>query len=446
MAVTSAKRTFNLKNKKVTVIGVQKSGIALARLVNHLGGRVKISEQSSDAHLPSLFKEWAHERNIPLEFNGHTQKFIEDSELLVLSPGVCFKANPVRWALEKGIPVLGEIEFAFQFCSAPVIAVTGSNGKTTTVTLIRDLLRKAGFKSCLCGNVGSPFSEHVLNPNYDFFVLETSSFQLESLLETNSPWRNSSVSDFYFKGFKPLISIILNISENHLDRHADMEEYSQAKKRIFLNQDKDDHAILNGEDAWMRKISLEIKPRVAFFNTPEDIKINEMSNPNYLAVLEVARILRIDIRLCKEVFAESKGVEHRLEWVRAIDGVDFINDSKATTAEATRWALNRLDRPIFMICGGRDKHIDFTTLRELVQSKVKKMFVIGEAKEKLRLSFQDIVDLEECENLEEAVFKARKSARKGDCVLLSPMCTSFDMFANFEERGKVFKEIVNKLT
>lgn len=433
-----------MPGKKITVVGAQKSGMALAKLVDHLGGKVKVSEQSSDAHVLSCFKNWAQTRNIPLEFNGHTRTFIEDSDLLLLSPGVSFKANPVRWAQDKGIPVLGEIEFAFQFCSVPVIAVTGSNGKTTTVTLIRELLKKAGFKPCLCGNVGSPFSEHVLNPNYDFFILEISSFQLESLLEPNSCWRNPGANDFYFKGFKPFISIVLNLSENHLDRHADMQEYARAKKRIFLNQDKDDHAILNGEDSWTRKISLGIKPRISFFDTREDTETYQINNPNHLAVLEVAKILRIDLRLCKEVFAEFKGVEHRLERVRTINDIDFINDSKATTAEATRWALNRLDRPILMICGGRDKHIDFTTLREMVHLKVKKMFVIGEAKEKLKLSFQDVVNLEECRDLEEAVLKAWESASEGDCVLLSPMCASFDMFTNFEERGRVFKEIVNK--
>ena len=435
----------NLKNKKVTIIGAQKSGMALAKLATRLGARARISEQSSGNSFVNSFKEWAYRHQVELEFDGHTRGFVEDSDLLILSPGVRFESNPVQWALKKGIPVLGEIEFAFQFCSIPVIAVTGSNGKTTTVTLIRDLLTKAGLRPCLCGNVGSAFSEHILISDYDFFVLEVSSFQLESLLEPNSPWRQHSSNDFYFKGFKPFIAVLLNISQNHLDRHKDMEEYRHAKKKIFFNQDEHDYAILNGEDAWMRTLSSEIKSRVSFFNTPENREVNGIDNPNYLAVLEAAKILGIDFALCREVFVEFKGVEHRLEWVRNLDGIDFINDSKATTAEATRWALNRLEKPVFIICGGRDKHIDFTVIKGLMRAKVKKMFVIGEAREKLKLSFQDVVNLEECPGLEDAVLKARQSAHPGDCVLLSPMCTSFDMFANFEERGRVFKEIVNKL-
>ncbi len=446
MLTASAEKTLILKNKKVTIIGAQKSGLALARLVRRLEGKVKISEQSKGENISEEEKKWFLDNQAVLELSGHTQSFIEDSDLVVLSPGVRFDALPVAWALKKGIPILGEIEFAFQFCSKPVIAVTGSNGKTTTVTLIRDLLKKADRRPCLCGNVGSPFSEHVLDSDkYDFFVLEVSSFQLESLLEPDSVWRKPNSNNFYFKGFKPFIAMILNISENHLDRHKDMEEYRRAKKRIFLNQDAADYAILNGDDEGMKSLSAGVKSQVSFFNVIKGAEMEIFTNPNCVAVMEAAKIVDIHFGICRAVFLEFKGVEHRLEWVRAVDEIDFINDSKATTAQAARWALERIHKPILMICGGRDKHIDFTSLRDIVRTKVKKMFVIGEAKEKLKQSFGDVVALEECSNLEEAVLSARKNAQPKDCVLLSPMCTSFDMFANFEERGKIFKEIVNKL-
>lgn len=446
MLTASAEKTLILKDKKITIIGAQKSGLALARLIRHFEGKIKISEQSAGEKISTEEKKWLLDNHAVLEFNGHTSFFIEDSDLIVLSPGVRFDALPVQWAFKKGIPVLGEIEFAFQFCSVPIIAVTGSNGKTTTVTLIRDLLKKQGLRPCLCGNVGSPFSEHVLDSHsYDFFVLEVSSFQLESLLDPDSPWRKPGSKDFYFKGFKPFIAIILNISENHLDRHKDREAYRNAKQRIFLNQDAGDYAILNGEDQWMKSLSAKIKPKVRFFDTVENARMEMFTNPNCTAVMEAAKILEIGFGVCREVFMEFKGVEHRLERVRTLGGIDFINDSKATTAEAVRWALNRLDQPVLMICGGRDKHIDFTVLQDIVGKKVKRMFLIGEAKEKLKKSFETVVPLEECRDLEDAIGRARKSAQPGDCVLLSPMCTSFDMFADFEERGKVFKEIVNKL-
>jgi len=248
----------------------------------------------------------------------------------------------------------------------------------------------------------------------------------------------------FIRGFKPYIAVLLNFSQNHLDRHKDLEEYLEAKKRIFLNQEPDDFIVLNDKDPQVRGLSSQVKSRVIYFNS-DSIRDSDFTNPNYLAVLEVARVLGIDDDSCRKVFEEFEGVEHRLEKVRCLNGVDFINDSKATTAEAARWALENIDRPIVMICGGRDKNIDFSVLAESVQQKVKKMLVIGEARAKIRQAFDGLIGLEECEGLEEAVTKAKQAASEGDCVLLSPMCASFDMFADFEERGQVFKEIVNKL-
>jgi len=415
---------MELKNKKVTIIGAAKSGLAAAQLILELKGTPKISDKEPFEKLPKDVQSWITKNKISAEYSGHIQKFIEDSDLLVISPGVRRDALPVQWAKAKKIPVMGEVELAFRFCQRPVIAVTGSNGKTTVSTLIRDVIEKSGKKACLCGNVGNAFSNFVLrSQEYDYFVLEISSFQLETIVD-----------------FKPFIAVFLNFNQNHLDRHADLEEYFQAKKRIFLNQGKNDFAVLNAADPAVSLLKKEVKAQVRYFNDPKVPQ--KFNNPNFLAALEVAKILNIKEDVCADVFTHFKGVEHRIEMVRNIHGVDFINDSKSTTAEA---ALERISKPIIMICGGRDKHIDFTVLRDLVPKKVKKMFVIGESKEKIKASYQDLIKVEECATLQEAVTRAQQSASTGDCILLSPMCTSFDMFSNFEERGKVFKEIVNNL-
>ena len=419
--------SLNLKNKKVTVLGAARSGAAVAQLVMRQGGRAKISESQPLSAVSPKISSLLRDRQIIAEWGGHTQKFIEDSDLVVLSPGVRINAPCVEWARKKNIPVLGEVEFAYHFCPAPIIAVTGSNGKTTTVTLIAEILKKAGRKVCLCGNIGTPLSAQVLDlTSEDWVVLEISSFQLEAT-----------------QTFCPHVAVILNISQNHLDRHKDMDEYVQAKARIFANQTAPDFAVLNGESPELAALGKKLRAQVSYFNS--NAQTADIQNPNFRAACEVARVLGVSEKISRAVFKNFKGVEHRLEFVRSLDGVDYINDSKATTAEAGRWAMERLEKPLILICGGRDKHIDFGVLRNLVQSRVKKMIAIGEARAKLEQTFKEVVAFESCGTLDDAVRAARKNARKGDCVVLSPLCASFDMFANFEERGQTFKNIVNKL-
>lgn len=420
---------MNLANKKVTVIGAKRSGVAVARLVARMQGRPRISDCGPAEIIRRELDGLLGTLNVDMELGRHSPQFIAESDLLVLSPGVRFDAQPVQWARERRIPVLGEIEFAWQFCRKPVIAVTGSNGKTTTATLIHQVLEKGGCSSCLCGNVGSAFSQHVLDlERTDFVVLELSSFQLESIVN-----------------FRPHIAVFLNFSQNHLDRHKDMQEYWDAKKRLFINQTMNDFAVLNDQAPRMKALAKELKAKIHFFNSLQQIEASGIHNPNFLAALEVADILAIKRERCHQAFQEFKGVEHRLEFVRTIQGVDFINDSKSTTTEATRWALQRSYRPLILICGGRDKNLDFSILAPLVRQKVKKLLAIGEAQDQLKNVFQKIVDTQVCGSLPEAVKRARDLAREGDCVLLSPMCASFDMFDNYEQRGRVFKELVMKL-
>ncbi|MCX5680750.1 MAG: Mur ligase family protein, partial [Candidatus Omnitrophica bacterium] len=234
-------------------------------------------------------------------------------------------------------------------------------------------------------------------------------------------------------------------TQNHLDRHKDLEEYFSAKAKIFANQTKDDFAVLNYDDPKMRGLADTLKSKVLFFNSPELKKAHPNDNLDFFAARCAVKALGISDEIVSDVFKDFKGVEHRLEWVRAINGIDFINDSKATTAEAGRWALERMTKPVIMICGGRDKHIDFCGLRDIVEKRVKHMFVIGESREKIKKAFEDVVAVEECISFSDVVKKSFKKAAKGDCVLLSPMCTSYDMFANFEERGREYKRLVNEL-
>ncbi len=418
------------KGKKVTVVGLARSGQAAAALLDKVGARVKISEKAPMESFPPEFQNWLKEKKISCEFQGHSQGFVEDSDLVVVSPGVRVDAPPLVWARGKGIPVWSEIELSSRLCPCPMIAVTGSNGKTTTVTLITEVLKAAGKNARLCGNVGFPFAQYVLDLSpRDYAVLEISSFQLETIAS-----------------FKPHVAVWTNFGQNHLDRHKDLDEYFQAKKRIFLNQDANDFAVLNARDQMVAALAGELKAKVFLFDYPGHSQEESIKNPNYLATAQVAKILGVPREVYQKVFAEFRGVEHRLERVRTLEGVVYINDSKDTTVESGRWALQNLDVPIVMICGGRDKNLDYTVLRDLAKKKVKAMVVIGEAREKLKKAFTGFVRVEDGgTDLGAAVDLARKLARPGDCVVLSPMCASFDMFKNYEERGRIFKKIVQDL-
>ena len=417
---------MELKNKTITVIGAAKSGIAVANVVLNLGGKPKITDTKPLIEIETALKGLSDRSKTSIEAGGHTKDFVLASDLIVVSPGVWREAEVLKWAREKGIPVIGEIEFAWQFCKKPVIAVTGSNGKTTTVSLIAKVLEAAGKKVELCGNVGTPFSQMVLSENVDYFVVEVSSFQLE-LIDT----------------FCPYISVFLNFNQNHLDRHSDMQDYFNTKKRIFMNQGNVDYAVLNAKDEMVCRLKVELKSQMRLFN-----KGNEQFNPNQLAVLEVSRIVGVADAITFEVFKKFPGVEHRMEIVRKLNGVEYINDSKATTVESGRWALGSVSAPIIMICGGGEKNLEYNDLRDLVKSKVKKMIVLTQedgVRKKLHRTFEGVIPLEDHDDMREAINSAYMQAVSGDKVLLSPMFTSYDMFNNFEERGKTFKEIVNGL-
>jgi UDP-N-acetylmuramoylalanine--D-glutamate ligase len=321
--------------------------------------------------------------------------------------------------------VISEIELASSVCRATIVAVTGTNGKTTTATLVGEVLRAAGRTAAVLGNIGTPFSQQALElKDGDFVSLEVSSFQLETI-----------------KDFCPRVAAILNLTPDHLDRYGDIAAYLEAKKRIVLNQGEEDFLVLNYGDPMLRPFT-QARPRVIYFNKDDDAA---RFDQNQMAVLAIARALGIDREICLKVFRDFKGVEHRMEFVREKGGVAFVNDSKATNIDSTAWALTNIKKPAVLIVGGRDKGSDFASIADLVRRKVKYVILCGEASDRIACAWQGIVPLERVASYEEAVAAAASRAARGDIVLLSPMCKSFDLFTDYEHRGRVFKELVNRL-
>lgn len=410
------------KNRKVAIVGLARSGLACANLLYSLGAQVKVTD-NQDSNSTRLNAAKLKSKDIKLELGKHSQGFLKDRDLLVVSPGVTDKALPLVWAREFRIPVINEIEVGWILCPATIIAVTGTNGKTTVITLIGKILEASGKRVFVCGNIGNPFCSEVEKmEEADFVSLEVSSFQLEKI-----------------HTFKPKVSVILNFSFNHLDRHKDMQEYLQAKKRIFMNQDKTDYLVLNQQDPVVKELAKETKARVVYFSETQKL------NPNQAAVLAVGTIFGADLSVCLKVFRDFKGIEHRLELVAEIKNIKFINDSKATTVDSAIWALKNILEPIILIAGGRDKGNDYSLILDLARKKIKKLVLIGEAKRKMQETFGGFLSVTEADSLEDSVKIAYANATSGDCVLLSPMCSSFDMFSNYEERGRMFKRAVLSL-
>jgi UDP-N-acetylmuramoylalanine--D-glutamate ligase len=417
---------IDFRGKNVVVLGLGISGLASAKLLKNLGAKVFVSDKSEGDKQKELSLQLSSQ-SIPFELGKHTRSKMERANYLIISPGVPYNCEPLQWARKRNREIIGEIELGYQFCPAPIIAATGTNGKTTVTTLVGRILEKAGKNAFILGNIGKPFTAYVDKIKaQDFVSLEVSSFQLETIKE-----------------FRPKVSLILNFTPDHLDRYKDLTEYLQAKKRIFLNQKGDDFIVLNYADDYLRPLANETKAKVLFFGAGKSGYDESKFNPNQLAVLKVAEALNISLDVCLEVFKEFKGIEHRMEFVANVDGIDFINDSKGTNVESTIWGLKNSVKPVILIAGGRDKGSDFTTIRDLIKDKVKYLVLLGEAKEKIKKALADLVETSEAEDMNHAVHIAFIKASAGDCVLLSPMCASFDMFSNYEERGRVFKSIVN---
>jgi len=411
------------KGKNILIAGFARSGLSAANLLYDLGAKVSVTDNQDNETIRQNLKK-LRSPDIKVELGKHSRELLKDIDLLVISPGVPNEAFPVVWAREIKIPVISEIELAWILCPAEVIAITGTNGKTTVATLVGEIIKASGKRVFTCGNIGKPFTSEVDKMREDDFVsLEVSSFQLENI-----------------DTFKPKISAILNLSRNHLDRYSGMQDYLKVKKRIFKNQDASDFLVLNYDDPVIRGLGKEAKAKAAYFRKEEGLNLNQS------AVLAIVSILGINRDLALKVFGDFKGVEHRMEEVLNVRGVRFINDSKSTTTEATVWALNNLSCPIILIAGGREKGNNYSQVLGLARKKVKAAILIGEAKYKIRKALGKAFSIDEAVTLDEAVRKAFSIASSGDCVLFSPMCKSFDMFSNYEERGRIFKSVVFALS
>lgn len=416
---------ISYRDKKVTVVGLARSGLAAAGLLKKLGADVTVTEAKRSGQLERLARDLGQE-GIAVELGGHNRAAVLGRDLLVLSPGVRQDALPVVWAAEEHIEVISELELAASVCPATIVAITGTNGKTTTTTLVGEILKASGRKAFVLGNIGTPFCAHVLEMKKDDAVsLEVSSFQLETI-----------------RAFHPYVAVILNLTPDHLDRYRDVAEYLGAKKRIYMNQGRGDWLVLNETDEALKALADGSPARVLFFGkNPQDADFNQ----NEQAALAVAAALGLDRRVCLEVFKNFKGVEHRMEFVRVLDGVEYLNDSKATNIDSTIWALRNVKKPVVLIAGGREKGSDFRSIADLVRQKVKFVVLVGEASDRIASAWRSIVPLEQVATFEQAVQSARQHARAGDCVLFSPMCKSFDMFTDYEHRGRTFKELVAHL-
>jgi len=416
------KNTEYFRNKNILIIGLQRSGLSAANLLCRLSAKVSITDNQDNSiirHNMGCLKS----DNVKVEVGIHSRDFSKEAELVIISPGVPNDSLPVVWAKERGVPVISEIELGWMLSPAEIIAITGTCGKTTVTTLVGRMIESWGKRSFTCGNIGNPFTLEVEKMREgDFVALEVSSFQLENIYK-----------------FKPKIAVILNLSPNHLDRYNDMQEYIAAKERIFLNQDVNDYLLLNYDDELVRNLSKKAKSKVDYFKKGGSL------NPNQEAVLAISKILNIEERIVFDLFKNFKGVEHRMEEVLEINGVKFINDSKSTTTEATVWALNNIPSPVILISGGREKGNDYSNVIAAAGNKVKSLVLIGEAKDRIRQAFKGQVKIFEAQDLKEAVNEAFAFASAGDTVLFSPMCKSFDMFSNYEERGRLFKEQVSRL-
>jgi UDP-N-acetylmuramoylalanine--D-glutamate ligase len=448
-----------------TVIGAAKSGLAAALLAKRLGNNVFLTESK----VADSFKETIEQMNdagIQYEFGGNSQKALDNCDLLIVSPGVPPTADIIIQAEKKGIKIISELEFASLHIKNPIIAITGTNGKTTTTTLIEYILRKAGKKALACGNIGLPLSAVVGTVSDDtILVCEVSSFQLDRI-----------------DTFKPDVAILLNITPDHLYYHGTMEEYIKAKFKIFRNQSEKDLLILNADDPASLQGKSQCRGKIALismspmqqgaynayinaFNNdgkltlrfPDSNKEEELmlfdairipgvhNAYNSMAATLAARAFEVrneDIRDCLMAF---EGVEHRLEYVRTLDGVDYINDSKATNVNATWYALSSYKKPLVWIAGGRGDSNDYSKLDELVRKNVKCIIAIGEEADNIFNHFCLTVRCIKQDTLEAAVETAKDYASMGEIVLFTPACKSFDMFMNYEHRGEVFKEIVNSL-
>jgi UDP-N-acetylmuramoylalanine--D-glutamate ligase len=450
---------MDLKNKRVLVVGLGKSGLSAAMFLRAQGARVTVSDARSAMALakeiPALL-----EAGIMVESGGHGLLTFRRQDLIVVSPGVPMDTPEVKQVVAFGLPVIGELELASRYLQGQVVAITGSNGKTTTTTLVGKIFRDSGLPTQVGGNIGLPVIDLVAQSTPETVnVLEVSSFQLETVEE-----------------FHPRVAVILNITPDHLDRHGSFEKYAAAKERIFERQDAKDALVLNGDDRVAQMGAARAKSEVFWFSGTKAVRrgafvrdgvivwvekeggVTEPVMPvsevplkgahnieNVLAAVCVARLEKVPAESIRASVATFTAVEHRLELVRKLNRVEFYNDSKATNVDATMKAVASFPKGIHLILGGKDKDSDYGSMAELLKKRVKVVYTIGSAAEKIERQLHGVVKMVAAKTMQTAVAEAAKAAVAGDVVLLSPACSSFDQFENYEHRGQVFRQLVNEL-
>jgi UDP-N-acetylmuramoylalanine--D-glutamate ligase len=446
---------MELNGKKILIVGFERTGEALCRFLPPRGASVLVTEKKPEADLAARIAPW-REKGIRFETGGHRLASFLEADLIVPSPGVP-PLPEILAARERGVPVMSEIELACRFLQGKIVAVTGSNGKSTTTTLAHKILKDAGLRSHLAGNIGFPLVSFAEKSRPDHvYVTEVSSFQLE-----------------YTERFKPGIAAFLNISQNHLDWHGTFESYFAAKKKLFLRLDASDSAVLNRDDPLVWSVAKETAARVSAFSRKRRpargaavadgwvvlrdgkeehlVRASRIPLPgthnqeNVMAAALIGRLYEVPAASIRRSILGFRPLEHRLEDVLVFRGVRYVNDSKATTVDATLKAIASFGRPIVLILGGRDKGGDFALLRRAVKSRVRSGVLVGEAAGKIEAALRGVVPMERAGNYREVVRLAAAAARPGDVVLLAPAATSWDMFKNFEERGRTFKREVRNL-
>src|SRR5438477_5977954 len=448
---------MELNGKRVLVVGLGKSGVASALFMKAHGARVTVSDTKSGDELRNEIPVLL-DHGITVETGGHGDRTFRGQDLIVVSPGVPVDAPPLVQARSLGETVIGEVELAAQFLPGPIVAITGSNGKTTTTTLTGEILTAAGFPALVGGNIGTPaisLAERA-KPG-TLIVLEISSFQLETI-----------------QSFRPKVAVVLNVTPDHLDRHRTFEIYAAAKTRIFENQQSEDCAVLNADDPTCVAMSKKTRAQVYWFSRQNEVErgawvrdgnivfrdgsgqreIMQVSEiplkgahnlENVLAAVCGSVLMGCAAEKIRQAVHGFKAVEHRLEFVASIGGVDYYNDSKATNVDATIKALESFPANIHLILGGKDKGSDYTVLNDLLRQRVKRVYTIGAAAEKIESQVKDAAEIVHAESLDNVVQRASANAQPGDVVLLAPACASFDQFRNYEHRGKVFKDLVQRL-
>ncbi len=439
---------MKLEGNRFLVVGLGVTGVETSRFLRSKGALVKATDSREAGELGPAVEKLA-EGGMEIRCETHAPELFEWADTIVLSPGVRFDLPEIRDARIAGKTVISEIELAWNFISKPVIGITGTNGKTTTTSLLSEMLRRSGMKVFTGGNIGTPLiSVAEKDDEYDFLLLELSSFQLQGI-----------------RDFTPHVAVILNISPNHLDHHSSMQEYEAAKLGLFANQRENDWAVFNADDPAVLKGSDSFRAKKISFGTgleetdvycsKDDIVFGELSfylrnsalvgehnKENIMAAVAVAGVLGCQRDPVQQSIDEFRPLPHRMEFVLTVRGVDVYNDSKSTTPFATLRAIESLPSPIILVAGGKDKGIDYDCLKDAVASKVKTLVLIGETREKMRTQLGDLAQTICAGSLKEAMQSAFELSRAGDTLLLSPGCSSFDMFSSYEERGNLFKEIV----